>query len=143
MANGPGAVVVALPSRSAVFPGPELTVIVPTLNEEGNITPLVEKLGAVLHGIDWEVVFVDDDSCDATRLVIQGLARLDARVRLLHRIGRRGLSSACIEGVQASTAPLCGHHGCGPAARRGTPASHVGDTAEQRHRSRRRQPLYR
>jgi len=79
-------------------------VVVPTLNEEGNVEALVDKLGAALHGINWEVLFVDDDSRDRTRPVTARLARVDARVRLLHRIGRRGLSSACIEGVQASTA---------------------------------------
>jgi dolichol-phosphate mannosyltransferase len=59
----------------------------------------------VLQGIDWEVIFVDDDSRDRTRAAATELARADARVRLIHRIGRRGLSSACIEGVQSSTAP--------------------------------------
>jgi dolichol-phosphate mannosyltransferase len=82
-----------------------LTVVVPTLNEEGNVETLVERLGRVLHGIDWEVMFVDDDSRDETRQLTRRLARSDGRVRLVHRIGRRGLASACIEGVQASTAP--------------------------------------
>lgn len=85
--------------------GPELTVIVPTLNEEGNIAEVVERLRHVLSGILWEVIFVDDDSRDHTRDVINQIAAADHRVRLLHRIGRRGLSSACIEGIQASTAP--------------------------------------
>ncbi len=86
--------------------GPRLSVVVPTLNEEGNIAALVEKLRHALHGISWEVIFVDDDSRDETRAVVRALSREDGRVRLLHRIGRRGLSSACIEGVQASTAPF-------------------------------------
>jgi len=85
--------------------GPELSVVIPTLNEEGNIEALVGKLGSALQGVDWEVIFVDDDSRDATREVATRLARGDRRVRLLHRIRRRGLSSACVEGVQASTAP--------------------------------------
>jgi dolichol-phosphate mannosyltransferase len=88
------------------FSGPLLTVVVPTLNEEGNITALVDKLRRALHGLDWEVTFVDDDSRDRTRSVAQDLARIDGRVRLVHRIGRRGLASACIEGVQTSTAPF-------------------------------------
>ncbi|HEY3785391.1 MAG TPA: glycosyltransferase family 2 protein [Steroidobacteraceae bacterium] len=95
----------AAPAVPAVLPGPELTIVVPTLNEEGNIEALVGKLQSVLHGINWEVIFVDDDSHDRTRPVTTRLARSDGRVRLLHRIGRRGLSSACVEGVQASTAP--------------------------------------
>jgi dolichol-phosphate mannosyltransferase len=85
--------------------GPELSVVIPTLNEEGNIAMLVGKLDAALRGVEWEVIFVDDDSRDGTRAAVIALARGDSRVRLIHRIGRRGLSSACIEGVQASTAP--------------------------------------
>jgi dolichol-phosphate mannosyltransferase len=86
------------------FSGPELTVVVPVLNEEGNIATLVGKLRHVLQGIRWEVIFVDDDSRDRSRCIVSELARADGRVRLLHRIGRRGLASACIEGVQTSTA---------------------------------------
>jgi dolichol-phosphate mannosyltransferase len=92
-------------STHAPVSGAELTVVIPTLNEEGNIAVLVEKLRAALQDIHWEVIFVDDDSLDGTRLVASALARADRRVRLLHRIGRRGLASACIEGVQTSTAP--------------------------------------
>jgi dolichol-phosphate mannosyltransferase len=65
----------------------------------------VDKLLAALPGIAWEVIFVDDDSRDGTRAVATRLAQNDGRVRLIHRIRRRGLSSACVEGVQASTAP--------------------------------------
>src|SRR5271170_5855680 len=93
------------PSIAPQLCGAELTVVVPTLNEEGNIAALVEKLRVVLQDIQWEVIFVDDDSHDATRSAASELARADRRVRLVHRIGRRGLASACIEGVQASSAP--------------------------------------
>jgi dolichol-phosphate mannosyltransferase len=83
----------------------ELTVVVPTLNERDNIGPMVELLGQVLHGIAWEVVFVDDDSSDGTVERIRQIAAADSRVRGIHRIGRRGLSSACIEGMLSSSAP--------------------------------------
>jgi dolichol-phosphate mannosyltransferase len=86
--------------------GPELTVVVPTFNEKENVGLLVERLDDVLSDISWEVIFVDDDSPDGTSSEIRRLARIDRRVRGLHRIGRRGLSSACIEGVLASAAPL-------------------------------------
>ena len=85
---------------------PTLCVVVPVLNERDNIAPLVAKLEHALAGIDWEVMFVDDDSTDGTRIAVTDAARRDPRVRLIHRIGRRGLSSAFIEGAQASFAPF-------------------------------------
>ncbi|MGB8842206.1 MAG: glycosyltransferase family 2 protein [Aliidongia sp.] len=93
---------------SGVMPGVELTLVVPTRNERDNIAPLVGRLDTVLAGTAWEVIFADDDSTDGTIAEVTRLARLDRRVRLLHRIGRRGLASACIEGVQASTARYVG-----------------------------------
>jgi dolichol-phosphate mannosyltransferase len=84
---------------------PELTVVVPTFNEKENVAPLVELIIQVLQDIRWEVIFVDDDSPDGTSQVVRGIALNDIRVRCLQRIGRRGLSSACIEGVLASTSP--------------------------------------
>src|SRR5271156_1812151 len=84
---------------------PELCVVVPVLNERDNILPLVEKLRTVLAGVVWEVIFVDDDSRDGTREAVAAVGLTDPRVRLLHRIGRRGLSSAFIEGAQTSLAP--------------------------------------
>jgi dolichol-phosphate mannosyltransferase len=83
----------------------ELAVIIPTLNEYGNVAPLIERLDRVLAGVDWEAIFVDDDSTDRTREAIHEIGRRDPRVRSLHRIGRRGLASACIEGALASSAP--------------------------------------
>jgi dolichol-phosphate mannosyltransferase len=84
----------------------DLSIIVPTYNEAENVGVLVELLTDCLAGSHWEVIFVDDDSPDGTAARVRELARGDSRVRLLHRIGRRGLSSAAIEGMLASTAPL-------------------------------------
>src|SRR3954452_556605 len=83
---------------------PELTVVVPTFKERDNVPLLVEKLGRALDGIDWEVVFVDDNSPDDTAAVARKIGERDARVRCVRRIGRRGLSGACIEGMLASQA---------------------------------------
>ncbi len=82
-----------------------LAVVIPTLNEAGNIRPLVGKLDTVLAGIDWEVIFVDDDSIDGTSDLIRSISQEDPRVRVIQRIGRRGLASACIEGMLATAAP--------------------------------------
>ncbi len=85
---------------------PALTVVVPTYEERANIRPLFARLAAALDGIRWEVVFVDDDSPDGTAEEVRALAAEEPRVRLCHRIGRRGLSGACIEGILSSAAPV-------------------------------------
>jgi dolichol-phosphate mannosyltransferase len=90
----------------AVLAPPELAVIVPTLNERDNIAPLLVRLGEALAGIAWEVVFVDDDSRDGTAELLLRLQSSDPRVRVIRRIGRRGLASACIEGMLATGAPF-------------------------------------
>jgi dolichol-phosphate mannosyltransferase len=84
---------------------PQLSVVVPTFNERDNVTVLYRRLDATLKNIAWEVVFVDDNSPDGTWEVVRGLARQDSRVRCIRRVGRRGLSGACIEGILASSAP--------------------------------------
>jgi dolichol-phosphate mannosyltransferase len=84
---------------------PELVVVVPTFNERDNIAPLLEKLDKALDGIRWEVLFVDDDSTDGTVSALEQACRSDRRVRSVRRLGRRGLASAVVEGVQASFAP--------------------------------------
>ncbi|WP_029582105.1 glycosyltransferase family 2 protein [Bradyrhizobium sp. URHD0069] len=91
------------PPQAAVTP--ELSVIVPTFNERDNVTTLFRRLEATLAGVAWEVIFVDDNSPDGTWDVVRALARQDSRVRCVRRIGRRGLSGACIEGILASSAP--------------------------------------
>jgi len=85
---------------------PDLCVVIPVLNEEGNVAPLVAALDAALVGVAWEAVFVDDDSRDGTRAAVAAIGRVDPRIRLIHRIGRRGLASAFIEGAQSSLAPF-------------------------------------
>ena len=85
---------------------PELSVIVPTFNERENIRPLVSLLDKALTGIRWEVVFVDDDSPDGTAQEVRALGRERGDVRVIHRIGRRGLAGACIEGILSSVAPI-------------------------------------
>jgi len=84
----------------------ELAIVVPTFNERANVAALIAKLDAALAGRRWEAIFVDDDSPDGTADAARDLARIDTRVRVIQRIGRRGLSSACIEGMCATAAPV-------------------------------------
>jgi dolichol-phosphate mannosyltransferase len=84
---------------------PLLSVVIPTFNERGNIGLLIERLGEALRGIAWEAIVVDDNSPDGTAAAVRALASTQANVRCIRRIGRRGLSGACIEGMLASSAP--------------------------------------
>jgi dolichol-phosphate mannosyltransferase len=83
----------------------ELSVIVPTYKEIDNVEEVVKRVSACLKGVVWEIIFVDDNSPDGTSDKIREIARHNPQVRCLHRIGRRGLSSACIEGMLSSSAP--------------------------------------
>src|SRR5258707_1384538 len=83
-----------------------LSVALPTYKERGNVAELIRRLDRALAGIGWEAIFVDDNSPDGTADAVKDIAGRDARVRCLRRIGRRGLSGACIEGILSSSAPF-------------------------------------
>ena len=95
----------SIPTGLEALAGPELSVIVPTFNECGNVRELVARLKISLQDIAWEVVIVDDDSPDGTAETARELALEDHRVRVVQRIGRRGLASACVEGMLSTSAP--------------------------------------
>ncbi len=85
---------------------PQFAIIIPTLNEVENISPLLANIRESMgDDASWEVIFVDDNSEDGTWQQVFALAQEDARIRCLRRIGRRGLASACIEGMLATSAP--------------------------------------
>jgi dolichol-phosphate mannosyltransferase len=88
-----------------VVTGLELTVVVPTFNERDNVSPLLDRLEVALAGLGWEVIFVDDDSPDGTADFLREIAQRSPHVRVIRRIGRRGLTSACVEGVLSSSTP--------------------------------------
>ena len=95
------------PLDTLIRPGaaaPALTVVIPCFNERANVAPLVDRLRGVLAGVAWEAVFVDDDSPDGTAAAVRAIADDDPRIRCIRRIGRRGLSSAVIEGALSSSA---------------------------------------
>ncbi|MEP2736031.1 MAG: glycosyltransferase family 2 protein [Erythrobacter sp.] len=83
----------------------DLAIILPTLNERGNLGPLVQRIEDALGRDAWEVLVVDDNSADGTADEARALAFTDSRIRVIHRIGRRGLASAAIEGFCATAAP--------------------------------------
>ena len=83
----------------------ELTIIVPTYNEKENIIPLISAIDSALKQCKWEIIFVDDDSPDGTSETVREISQSNNHVRGIQRIKRRGLSSACIEGILASSSP--------------------------------------
>jgi dolichol-phosphate mannosyltransferase len=84
----------------------ELAIVLPTFNERKNLETLVERLDEALQGIAWEAIIVDDNSPDGTADTARGISLRDPRVRVIQRIGRRGLSSAAIEGMCSTAAPV-------------------------------------
>lgn len=84
----------------------ELTLVIPTFNESGNLRELLRRVDAALTGVDWEMIVVDDNSPDGTSVLAKEISHEDSRVRCLRRVNRRGLAGACIEGMLASSAPI-------------------------------------
>jgi dolichol-phosphate mannosyltransferase len=82
----------------------DLAVVLPTYNERENIAEVIGRIELGLKGLCWELIFVDDDSPDGTAALVRTSAERDPRIRLVHRLGRRGLSSACVEGIMATSA---------------------------------------
>jgi dolichol-phosphate mannosyltransferase len=84
----------------------ELSIIIPTFNERDNVRNLIAAVSEALPGISWELIFVDDNSPDGTASLVREIARSDPRIRCLHRFGRRGLSSACVEGIMSTSSDI-------------------------------------
>lgn len=94
-------------SRTAVAELPlEVAIIVPVLNEAANVERLIAAVSVVLAGRGWELLFVDDNSGDGTADLVRQIGRTDRHIRVVQRLGRRGLSSAVVEGMLATSAPV-------------------------------------
>lgn len=83
---------------------PLISVVIPTFNEAANVPIVIGRIATAMARSDWEIIFVDDDSPDATSAVAKGAGERDRRVRCIRRVGRRGLAGACIEGMLSSQA---------------------------------------
>lgn len=83
----------------------ELSIVIPVCNERSKIRPMLCLIDESCKTLRWEAIFVDDNSTDGTTELIREFARTDERVRCLQRIGRKGFSTASLEGVLASSAP--------------------------------------
>ncbi len=88
------------------MPQKSISIICPTLNEVNNIEAIYSEISKIVK-YEWELIFVDDNSQDGTRKKIENLSKKDRRVRLISRIGRKGLASAASEGILSSVFDLC------------------------------------
>jgi len=82
----------------------KLSVVIPVMNEEDNIKPLLEKIRKSLKDIDYEVIFVDDGSTDKTVQKIKENA--DERVKLLVFSRNFGQTTAMAAGIEAAEGEL-------------------------------------
>ncbi|MFY9942943.1 MAG: glycosyltransferase [Desulfobacterales bacterium] len=84
-----------------------VSIIIPTLNEAGNIDPLLKRIFKAGRSptAETEVVFVDDDSTDGTRERIR-FWQAAHPVRLIHRKGKNGLAAAVVEGARVAVGEI-------------------------------------
>lgn len=89
---------------------PTLALVIPTLNEAGNIKPVLERAAAALCDsmASWEIVVVDDESSDGTADIARQFAASECRVRVAERHGQRGLAGAITYGWSQSDADVLG-----------------------------------
>jgi dolichol-phosphate mannosyltransferase len=88
----------------------KFALVIPTLNEAGNIQPLITRIRAALdpEAINYEVIIVDDGSVDGTQAAVEACAASDPRIRLFVRRGEKGLSGAVVHGWRNTDADLLG-----------------------------------
>ena len=80
-----------------------LSVVVPVYNEQDNVAPLVGEIVAALRGsVDFEIVYVDDDSTDATLARLQALKAEVPELRIVRHLANGGQSTATRNGVKAA-----------------------------------------
>jgi dolichol-phosphate mannosyltransferase len=82
----------------------DVSVVVPTFNEAGNVEELVARIEASVRGLDAEIVFVDDSTDQTPGMIGHAAALAALSVRLVHRddpVG--GLSGAVVEGIERSS----------------------------------------
>ena len=86
---------------------PRLAVVVPVLDEAGNVRPLIDEIVRALHGLtDFEIVYVDDGSSDETPDALVAAAAAEPRLRVVRHLRRCGQSAAIASGVKAARAPV-------------------------------------
>ena len=86
----------------------EISIVVPVMNEEGNIKPLISDILDAFKGRNIEIVYVNDASTDKTADELAEMKAKTPQLRVLNHIQRSGQSAALRTGIFAATAPLIG-----------------------------------
>ena len=88
----------------------KLSLVIPTYNEKGNIEKLLVELQEEFgeNKIDAEIIIVDDNSPDGTGQILERLAVKYSNLKIIHRKGKLGLSSAVIEGFNVAEGDILG-----------------------------------
>jgi dolichol-phosphate mannosyltransferase len=81
---------------------PQLSVVLPTYNEAGNVAALIDGIRGAMGGTPIEIIVIDDGSPDGTPGIVRELAAADPRIRLIERAGKQGLASAVFAGADAA-----------------------------------------
>ena len=89
---------------------PRLSLVLPTYNERPNLATVISRILVALDrlGEKFEIVVVDDDSPDRTWELAEGIAAGEPRVRVLRRVGQRGLASAVVAGWEHARGEVLG-----------------------------------
>lgn len=92
------------PGLDPVDPAPEISVLVPVLNEAGTVEELAVRIGAVIGGLgrSYEIVFIDDGSTDATPERVRAAHEADPRVKLVRLRRNFGKAAALTAGLDHS-----------------------------------------
>ncbi len=82
----------------------KLSVVVPVRNEQDNLAPLINEIGAALQGVvDYEIVYVNDGSTDNTAHMLADIGRGCPQLRVVHHRFSCGQSTAVRTGVKAAS----------------------------------------
>ena len=77
-----------------------ISILIPTYNEALNIKILIDRISHCLKKIDWEIIFVDDNSPDKTSEKIEYFTKTQSNIKVVNRLNERGLAGAVITGLK-------------------------------------------
>lgn len=85
----------------------KISIVVPTYNEAENVKPLAEAIKTEikenLPEYDYEIIFIDNDSADDTRLVIRAMAKDDKKIKAIFNAKNFGQFNSPYYGLLQST----------------------------------------